>query len=281
MLDRYNLKKLVERALAEDIGYGDLTTSAIVSEGQQGKGDIFVKDQGVIAGLPVAETVFQALSPQIHFKALVKDGAMVEKGRVIASLEGDLKAILTGERTALNFLQRLSGIATLTKRYVMCLESYSAVLIDTRKTTPGLRFLEKYATRVGGAVNHRFGLFDAVLIKENHIRAAGGLKKAVSSARKNMPFTSKIEVEVSSLQELEEALASNIDIIMLDNMEPAVMQEAVKMTGGKIKLEASGKINEENICRVAATGVDYISVGALTHSALALDISLLLSCVKA
>lgn len=269
-----DLQKLVENSLNEDIGPGDLTTNSIVPPEAAVKGYITARESGVVAGLPLAEAVFRRLDPSIEFKAKVLDGEKVKRGQVLAEIFGKARAILTGERLALNFLQRLSGIATRTAQVVDLVSGEKARIVDTRKTAPGLRAVEKYAVRAGGGFNHRFGLFDAVLIKDNHIKMAGGIRAAVEAARLGSPHTARIEVEVEDLAGVKEALAARADIIMLDNMEPAVMREAVALIGGRALVEASGGITEKNIKEIAATGVDYISLGALTHSVKSLDISL-------
>jgi nicotinate-nucleotide pyrophosphorylase (carboxylating) len=270
------LEQQIRAWLDEDIGFGDITTLATVPEELEGKGILYVKQSGVIAGLEIAEKVFKALDPMIHYAQKVSDGDYVEKGTVIAEVEGKVQSILTGERLALNLLQHLSGIATMTHRYVEEARKGNdrVRVVDTRKTTPGLRMLEKYAVVVGGGHNHRLGLFDAILIKDNHIKAAGGIQQAILQARAQIPHTTKIEVEVETLEQLEEALAVNPDIIMLDNMDLATMEEAVKRVNGKAIVEASGGVNLQTIASIARTGVDIISVGSLTHSVTALDISL-------
>lgn len=270
---------LIERALAEDLGPGDATAEAIVPEDARGEGVILAKAGGVLSGLPIAGEVFRRVEPKIQFAPEAQDGEPVAPGELVARLSGPLRGILTGERVALNFLCRLSGIATLTSRYVDAVAPYRAVILDTRKTTPGWRALEKYAVRCGGGRNHRMGLYDMVLIKDNHIAATGSITAAVERARAagvRLP----IEVEVRTLEELEEALSLGVDRILLDNMDLATLRGAVaraKTAGARRavpRLEASGGISLENVAEVAATGVDYISVGALTHSAPALDLSL-------
>ncbi len=268
------LDDLIKRCLEEDIGTGDITTNSIVPKTAKTVGIIHTKESGVIAGIEVAERVFKYLDPQIKFIAKVKDGDKVEPRTVLAEVRGSARAILTGERLALNFLQRLSGIATKTAVLVDLVSMYPVRIVDTRKTTPGLRMLEKYAVRVGGGYNHRFGLYDAILIKDNHIKAAGGISNAINLARRNNPHTVKIEVEVQELAGVEEALMAKADIIMLDNMEPSLMKEAVELINGRALVEASGGISEETVVAVAKSGVNLISVGAITHSAKALDISL-------
>ena len=264
----------MQRALAEDVGHGDLTTAAVVPPGTKARAVFVARERGVVAGLPVAELVFRCLTSDVEFRTLVPDGQEVAAGGVLAEVAGNARALLTGERTALNFLQRLSGIATLTARLAALVRPYGVRLADTRKTTPGLRVLEKYAVRVGGGYNHRFGLYDGVLIKDNHIRLAGGVRQAVARVRGCAPHTVRVEVEVEDLAQVAEALEAGADAILLDNMDPPTMAEAVRLVKGKCLVEASGGINEENIEAVAQTGVDVISVGALTHSARALDISM-------
>lgn len=270
------LEQQIRTWLDEDIGFGDITTLATVPEDLEGKGILYVKQSGVIAGLEIAEKVFKILDPELHYHQKVSDGDYAEKGTVIAEVEGKVQSILTGERLALNLLQHLSGIATMTHRFVAEARKGNdkVRVVDTRKTTPGLRMLEKYAVVVGGGYNHRLGLFDAVLIKDNHIKAAGGIQQAILQARAKLPHTTKIEVEVETLEQLEEALAVKPDIIMLDNMDLATMEEAVKQVNGQAIVEASGGVNLHNIAAIARTGVDIISVGSLTHSVTALDISL-------
>lgn len=279
-LSKAQLSKIIESCLAEDIGTGDITTNSIVPIGAQTSAVIHAKETGVIAGVDVAEAVFHFLSPTINFTAKVMDGELVGPGTVIAEVSGDAEVILTGERLALNFLQRMSGVATRTAGLVAKVSDYAAKIVDTRKTTPGLRLLEKYAVRVGGGYNHRFGLYDAVLIKDNHIQVAGGIAKAIELARYKISHTLKIEVEVESIAGVQEALAAGADIIMLDNMDQNMMREAVALIKGRALTEASGGINEDNIQAVAAVGVDLISVGALTHSVKALDISLDIGQIK-
>ncbi len=274
------LAEVVERALREDLGFGDITTDRIVPADCLARGLIQSKDNGVLAGIEVARRVFTYLDPQVTFTAFKRDGQTLKPGELIAEISGFARTILSGERVALNFLQRLSGIATQTQRYAEKIKGYSAVIVDTRKTTPGLRTLEKYAVRMGGGKNHRFGLYDAVLIKDNHIKIAGGIKAAVERVRGQIPHTLKIEVEVESLAQLEEALAAKAEVIMLDNMSPDLLRQAVALTGGRALLEASGGVTEATVTEIAATGVDLISVGALTHSVKALDLSLDIGSVK-
>lgn len=263
--------------LAEDIGSGDVTTMATVPEHHQSRGIIHAKAQGVIAGMPLMRLVFGVVDPGLEIESRVTDGTLVAKGTVLAVVQGSTHSILTGERLALNLLQRMSGIATVTRAYADAVEGTPARVVDTRKTTPGHRTLEKYAVRVGGAYNHRFGLYDAVLIKDNHIKAAGGIQEALAAAKRRVPHTMKVEIEVESLAQAEEAARSGADIIMFDNMSPAMMKEAASRVRGiapHAVLEASGGIRLERVREIAQTGVDVISVGGLTHSFQALDISL-------
>ncbi len=277
-LTSFTLRQIIQRALAEDIGSGDVTTEAICEPDQMGRAVIRTKEPCVVAGVAVAHIVFETLDGQIEFTPHVRDGERLSAHQAVAEISGRLRAILMGERTALNFLQRLSGIATTTARYVEAVKDFSVKILDTRKTAPGLRILDKYAVRVGGGQNHRMGLFDGVLIKTNHIRAAGGIAKAVERVRRSAPTTLKIEVEVKDLTELQEALEAGADIIMLDNMSLEEMRRAatmVKSAGGRgPMLEASGGVTLENVREIAATGVDFISVGALTHSVKAIDMHL-------
>ncbi len=265
-------------ALEEDAAWRDVTTAALVPPDQQGRGVIVAKAEGVIAGLPVAEAVFEALDASLRFEALVPEGARVQPGDAITRVEGPLSPILRGERVALNFLQRLSGIATATAGLVAAVAGLPARILDTRKTTPGLRALEKYAVRVGGGYNHRFHLADGVLVKDNHLAAARarGLSMAevVRQARLSAPHTLRVEVEVATVDEALEALAAGVEVLLLDNMSPEDMRRVVAVARGRALVEASGGITLENVRAVAETGVDCISVGAITHSALALDMSL-------
>lgn len=269
-----SIDPLIELAFEEDIGIGDITTESTVSLSQQGLGTILAKTDGVIAGLPIAQRVFEKIDSHLEFRMLVADGDYVENMTPIARVEGSAKSILTGERPALNFLQRLSGTATLTSRFVEATAKYNVKIVDTRKTTAGWRAIQKYAVRIGGGHNHRFGLYDGVLIKDNHIVAAGGIAKAVERARAVVPHTMKIEIEVDTLDQVEEAVAAGADIILLDNMPVNFMKDAVGEIGNEALTEASGGITLDQAEAVAATGVDLISVGALTHSAMPLDISL-------
>lgn len=264
---------IIQLALAEDIGRGDLTTEATVPTDARAIAVIQQKEEGVLCGLPVVEAVFTALDPRVRVEPCAEEGSWGEE-RVVARIEGPARAILTGERTALNFLQRMSGVATMSRQAAQAVEGKGAMVLDTRKTTPGHRALEKYAVRVGGCRNHRAGLDDAVLIKDNHIRAAGGITQAVEGARKRMGPTQLIEVEVTNLNELDEALEAGAELILLDNHDLEALRAAVVRTAGRAKLEASGGITLDNLAEIAATGVDYISLGALTHSAGSIDFSL-------
>ncbi|MDE0184871.1 MAG: carboxylating nicotinate-nucleotide diphosphorylase [Candidatus Poribacteria bacterium] len=274
MLDFRSIDSLIELALAEDIGTGDITTEATVSTTQNGIGVIIVEDDGVIAGLPVVERVFQKIDPSLEFRKFASDSDRVKKMTPIAEVKGRVKPILTGERTALNFLQRLSGIATMTAQFVELAEKYDVQITDTRKSTAGWRVVQKYAVYTGGGKNHRFGLFDGILIKDNHIIAAGSVAKAVKKAKLKAPHTMKIEVEVETPDQVEEALSEGADILLLDNMSVELMRTTVKNVAGRALIEASGNITIDKVDAVAATGVDLISVGALTHSAIPLDMSL-------
>lgn len=268
---------VVRRVLEEDIGNGDLTTEATIPPDATTTGTIIARAPGVIAGLPVAAAVFKHLDPAVRFDPVVEDGAPVVSGDLVARIGGNARAILTGERVALNFLQQLSGVATATRRIVEELEGIDARLLDTRKTVPGLRALQRYAVRAGGGTNHRFNLFDGILIKENHITVAGGITAALERARAATgPFT-PIEIEVETLDQLEEAIAAGADMVLLDNMDPATMRQAVALAAGTpTRLEASGDITATTARPIAQTGVHFLSSGALTHSAPALNLSLLL-----
>lgn len=270
------LDRFIDTALQEDIHTGDITTQAIVSGHRPATARLVAKEDFVLAGIRVAERVFQRLSAGTSFSTEFEDGARVARGTVIATLQGNAADLLMGERVALNLLQRLSGIATVTARYVQEVRDTRARIVDTRKTTPGLRALEKYAVRAGGGFNHRIGLFDGVLIKENHIVAAGGIFEAISRVRAYIPHTMKIEIETETLTQVDEALAAGADIIMLDNMTPADMRTAVQTIAGRVPVEASGGVTLETVRAIAESGVDIISVGALTHSPRAVDISMLL-----
>jgi len=268
------IQKIIRAALAEDIGTGDITTQATVSPKTKGRAVAVAKENFVVAGLEVFEAVFQCQDPDIVVRKMVADGSRVRKGAVLARVEGRLSAILQAERTALNFFQRMCGIATLTAAYVDAVGKTKAKIYDTRKTVPGLRALDKMAVRQGGGTNHRFGLFDAVLIKDNHIEAAGGIAAAVAARKKHWKRSFKIEVETKNLREVKEALVCGADIIMLDNMTIHAMKKAVDWVAGRAFIEASGNVTLKRVREIASTGVDGISVGALTHSVRAADISL-------
>ena len=263
----------VKRALNEDLQYGDITTESVVLDHKIAKVDIIAKEKGVIAGTEVFKMVFKILG-DVEVDFSVNDGEKVEKGQHFGQVSGDAKKILMGERVALNYMQRMCGISTLTREFVERLEGTKVKLLDTRKTTPNMRIFEKYSVKVGGGTNHRFGLNDGVMIKDNHIEAAGGIKNAVSLARKNSPFVRKIEVEVESIEQLNEALEAKADIIMLDNMDIKTLKEAVKLIDNRVEVEASGNVTLDNIREIAKTGVDFISTGAVTHSFKVLDISM-------
>lgn len=268
------LYELIEKSLKEDVGTGDITTLSTIPADKKAKGRFLAKENGVLCGMDVCRAVFEYVDPTVVFTSHVTDGAAVRKGDVLAEISGNARSILTGERLSLNLLQHMSGIATRTAEAVEKVAGTKARIADTRKTTPGLRVLEKYAVKCGGGSNHRFNLADGVLIKDNHIRAAGSITAAVTMARANIPHTLKIEVEVETFPELEEALAAGADIIMLDNMSCADMKKAVSLVAGRALTEASGNMGERDLREVAETGVDIISIGALTHSVKALDISL-------
>jgi len=268
------IKSVIDYSLKEDIGNGDITTNSLIPIDLQTKATMVAKSTGVIAGLALAEYVFRTLSADITWKAFVNDGDKVSKGDILLEISGSYRALLTGERVALNFLQRMSGIATMTANYVDTLKDYKTKILDTRKTVPGLRLLDKYAVKMGGGTNHRIGLYDMVLIKDNHIKIAGGITNAVTQIKKNLPCGIKIEVETTTIEEVKEALATGVDIIMLDNMSNNTMADSVKIINGRAKVEASGNMTMERLKEVAATGVDFISIGALTHSVSAFDISM-------
>jgi nicotinate-nucleotide pyrophosphorylase (carboxylating) len=267
------ISQYISRALEEDIGSGDVTTDTIVPAKASLRGRIVAKEDGVVAGLEIARQVMLSLDPSVEFVTKVDDGTKVQRGTVLADLEGSARALLTGERTALNFLGRMSGIATLTRKFVDAVSSTKAVILDTRKTAPGLRHTDKLAVRLGGGQNHRTGLFDMVLIKDNHIDFAGSITTAVERARASGTRL-EIEVETRTLDNVREALALGVERILLDNMSTDMMREAVAICDGKAKLEASGNVTLDNVLEVAGTGVDYISVGALTHSPKVFDVSL-------
>ena len=270
----HSIDDLIEIALKEDIGPADITTDNLVGPELEGVGVAIAKERLVIAGLEIAKRVFQNLDPEVVYRSEFKDGDTLEKGGTIFQISGKLCALLKGERTALNFLQRLSGIATNVRSYMDKLEKNTVRLVDTRKTTPGLRFLEKYAVRVGGAFNHRMGLYDGVLIKDNHIAACGGITASVERIRSKISHLVKVEVEVSTIDEVKEAIAVGSDVIMLDNMSIKRIKESVTLIGGRAIVEVSGGVTEDNFLRLADIGVDLISVGAFTHSARSMDISM-------
>lgn len=271
-----SLDRLIEQALLEDIHTGDITTQAVVPDRRSASARLIAKEPLVLAGLFVAERVFLRLNPEVHFTACCAEGSVVGAGDVVATVEGNAADLLMAERVALNLLQRMCGIATLTSRYVEAVSGTKARIVDTRKTTPGLREIEKYAVRVGGGINHRTGLYDGVLIKENHIAAAGGIGEAISRARAYIPHTLKIEIETETRSQVAEALAAGADIIMLDNMDCDTMRDCVRLIAGQALVEASGGVNLDTVRAIAETGVDIISIGALTHSPRAMDISMLL-----
>jgi len=268
------LDDLIKRALIEDIGTGDITTLACVPRAVTAKASLIAKESGVVCGVDVFERVFELYDDSVTVSKLLRDGSVTVEGDVIARLWGTARSILTCERVALNLLQRLSAIATRTREFVNAVSGYKTKITDTRKTTPGLRLLEKYAVRVGGGFNHRYSLQDGVLIKDNHIKAAGGIKEAVAAARAFAPLTLRIEVECETLDQVRTAAEEKVDIIMLDNMPPELIRDAVLLSGGAAKIEASGNMDKRDLAAIAALGVDYISIGALTHSVNALDISL-------
>lgn len=269
-----HIEQIIKSALEEDIGAGDMTTLSTVPPESQGKGLFRAKRDCVVAGLFLLEKIFSLLDPGVRVRCLGRDGDQIERGAVVAEAEGPVRALLMGERTALNFLQRLSGTATLTRRYVDAVKGLSCKIIDTRKTTPGLRVLEKYAVRMGGGTNHRLGLYDAALVKDNHITNAGSITQAVERVRRQAPFMARVEVECSDLKQVREALDARADVIMLDNMGTKEMAEAVKVINKRAWVEASGGITIERVREVAEAGVDFISVGALTHSAPAVDFNM-------
>ncbi len=266
--------EVIRRALAEDIGSGDVTSDATIPPDAEAEANITAKQDLILAGLEAARLVFQQVDPAVRFEPRAKDGDTLKNGAIIARVSGRTRSLLAGERVALNLLQHLSGIAVLTAKYVNLVKGTRARILDTRKTLPGLRQLEKYAVTVGGGMNHRMGLFDMVLIKDNHIKAAGGIAPAVRLAREKHRQRYRIEVEASSLEDVREALSAGADNIMLDNMQSGMMREAVQLIAGKVPVEASGNVSLETVRDIAKTGVDYISVGALTHSAPAADISM-------
>ena len=266
--------KLIRMALQEDITSEDVSTNAVMRSAVKGTVDLIAKEDGIIAGLDVYVRVFQILDEKTEISFNFKDGEAVKKGDLLGTVTGDIRVLLSGERVALNYLQRMSGIATYTKQVSKLLEGSKVTLLDTRKTTPNCRVFEKYAVRIGGGCNHRYNLSDGVLLKDNHIGAAGSVAKAVSMAKEYAPFVRKIEIEVETMEQVKEAVEAGADIIMLDNMTPEMMKEAVELIAGRAQTECSGNITKENIAKILETGVDFVSSGALTHSAPILDISM-------
>lgn len=271
---KLNADRLIRMALEEDITSEDITTNSVMRKKEMGEVQLLCKEDGVIAGLWVFERVFTLLDENTETEFYVKDGDKVEKGQLLGIVRGDIRVLLSGERTALNYLQRMSGIATYTRQIADMLEGSQTKLLDTRKTTPNMRIFEKYAVKTGGGYNHRYNLSDGILLKDNHIGAAGSVKKAVEMAKEYAPFVRKIEVETENLDMVKEALEAGADIIMLDNMPPEMMREAVELIDGRAQTECSGNVTRENIEKLVSIGVDYISSGALTHSAPILDLSL-------
>jgi nicotinate-nucleotide pyrophosphorylase (carboxylating) len=268
------IERLIRDSLDEDIGAGDLATMATISAESQGTGFFRAKKEGVVAGLVLLERIFYFIDPKVNVSLLTRDGTQVAQGTVVAEAQGPVRALLLAERTALNFLQRLSGTATLTRQYVEAVKDFPCKVLDTRKTTPGLRTLEKYAVRMGGGTNHRIGLYDAALVKDNHIEATGSIAEAVKAVRLHAPFMAKIEVEAGNLSQVQEAIDAGADVIMLDNMSVAQMAEAVRLVDKRAWVEASGGITLNTIRQIAETGVDFISAGALTHSAPVVDFNM-------
>ncbi len=271
---KINVDDYIINTLKEDITSEDVSTNAVMPEDKQGKADLICKQDGIVCGLDVFERTFKLLDDTSRFEANFKDGDFVKKGDLIGVIYGDVKAILSGERTALNYLQRMSGIATMTREYVNELKGYKTVLLDTRKTTPNMRPFEKHAVKVGGATNHRYNLSDGVLLKDNHIGAAGSVTKAIEMAKAYAPFVRKIEIETETLDQVQEALDAGADIIMLDNMDNDTMRKAVEMIGDKAQTECSGNVTKERLKEIAEIGVNFVSCGALTHSAMIMDVSL-------
>lgn len=271
---KLNADKLIMQALEEDITSEDITTNAVMREYQKGEVQLIAKQKGVIAGLDVYKRVFELLDDTTEVEFFVSDGDIVESGKLMGIVRGDIRVLLSGERVALNYLQRMSGIATYTREIADLLKGSKTKLLDTRKTTPNMRIFEKYAVKVGGGCNHRYNLSDGILLKDNHIGAAGGVKEAILMAKEYAPFVRKIEIEVENLEMVKEAVEAGADIIMLDNMSPEMMKEAIAIIDGRAETECSGNVTRENIARLISVGVDYISSGALTHSAPILDISM-------
>ncbi len=271
---KINVDDYILNALKEDITSEDVSANAVMPEDEYGRAELICKQSGIICGLDIFKRTFELLDSTSRFDANFKDGDAVEKGALLGVIYGDIKAILSGERTALNYLQRMSGIATITREYVKELEGYSTTLLDTRKTTPNMRPFEKYAVKIGGAANHRYNLSDGVLLKDNHIGAAGSITKAVEMARAYAPFVRKIEVETETLEQVREALDAGADIIMLDNMDNDTMKKAVELINGRAQSECSGNVTKQRLKEIAEIGVDFVSCGALTHSAMIMDVSL-------
>jgi len=274
MLNFLVIDKIIKDALIEDMPYGDITTDLLIPQESTSNAVLLAKENGILCGIDVAKRVFEILDGNIKFEKLKADGDYIQKGEVLAKIQGKTRAILMGERLALNLLQRMSGIATFTNMLAQKIKGYKATVTDTRKTIPLLRMLDKYAVFVGGGKNHRYSLSDAVLIKDNHIKAVGSISEAIKRAKENVPHTMKVEIEVRNMQEFEEALLSGADIIMLDHFTVDEMKKAVEKAGGRVLIEASGNINIDNIEEIAKTGIDIISVGSITHSVKSLDISL-------
>lgn len=271
---KINVDEYIFNTLKEDITSEDVSTNAVMPEDKNGRADLICKQDGIICGLGIFERTFKLLDENSYFETEVKDGDFVKKGQVIGVIYGDIKALLSGERTGLNYLQRMSGIATITKEYSDALKGYKTVLLDTRKTTPNMRPFEKYAVTVGGGKNHRYNLSDGVLLKDNHIGAAGSITKAITMAKEYAPFVRKIEIETETLEQVQEAVDAGADIIMLDNMDNETMKKAVALINGRAETECSGNVTKERLKEIAEIGVDFVSCGALTHSAPIMDISL-------
>lgn len=271
---KINVDEYILNTLKEDITSEDVSTNAVMPEDKNGKADLICKQDGIICGLGIFERTFKLLDENSYFETDVKDGDFVKKGQLIGIVYGDIKALLSGERTALNYLQRMSGIATITKEYSTALEGYKTILLDTRKTTPNMRPFEKYAVTVGGGKNHRYNLSDGVLLKDNHIGAAGSITKAITMAKAYAPFVRKIEIETETLEQVQEAVDAGADIIMLDNMDNETMKKAVELIDGRTETECSGNVTKERLKEIAEIGVDFVSCGALTHSAPIMDVSL-------
>lgn len=271
---KINTDKYIWNTLQEDITSEDVSTNAVMPENKQGKAELICKQDGILCGIDIFKRTFELLDDTARFESNFKDGDEIKKGQLIGTIYGDVKAILSGERTGLNYLQRMSGIATITREYVKELEGYSTTLLDTRKTTPNLRPFEKYAVTVGGGTNHRYNLSDGVLLKDNHIGAAGSVTKAIEMARAYAPFVRKIEIETETLEQVQEAVDAKADIIMLDNMDNETMKKAIEIIDGRAQTECSGNVTKERLREIAETGVDFVSCGALTHSAPIIDFSL-------